>query len=304
MKAIERFFKQIYLNIRTRLVYGTLRPSRAKLVRCDHYVHIDPNDDCAWKKQVTDPIRGKYPHNIRFWRETCARLKPEFALDIGINYGECTFSADYDPKTRIIGFDANEGLLPYLNKSLAEHPQKDQISIRIGLVGDRVSEGEKFYIDRAWSGGSSAGGPIRGNDTGEYEEVIVPMIRIDDCLAEQDIESQTIVFKIDVEGFEARVLAGMESTIESTPTLIGLIEFGTELLDAAGEDIEVYWQWLQDRFDVYAFLRNGRLVDARGWSLEKLKTDFGHRRLHTDLMLLKAPEDSDARRYVGAWLEK
>ena len=31
-------------------------------------------------------------------------------------------------------------------------------------------------------------------------------------------------------------------------------------------------------------------------------SDFGHRRLHTDLMLLKAPKDSEARWYVREWL--
>ena len=301
MKQVEWFFKKLYLNALTLARYGKLRPDRAKLVRSQRYVYIDPADPCAWKKQVTDPLRGVYPRNQRFWRQTCTQLAPDLALDIGLNYGECAFAPDYAPATRVYGFEANVALQPFLERSLAEHPQRSQINLVWGLVGDHPGKSVEFFVDRAWSGGSTAAGPGQGRDARDFEKRTVPTVSVDATLAQADTNPNTVVFKIDVEGYEARVLAGMKETIARATSMLGLIEFDAAMLARAGENVEDYWRFLQETFHVHAFLRNDDLIDVRGWPMDKLRPHFKADHFHTDLLLVMSPPGSAVWKFVEAW---
>ncbi len=307
VKRIEWFFKKLYLNALTLARYGKLRPDRARLVRSQRMVHIDPADPCAWKKQVTDPLRGVYPRNQRFWREVCAALSPDIALDIGLNYGECAFAPDYSPRTQVFGFEANAALKPFLDRTLAEHPQRQQIHLVFGLVGDQPGKSVEFFVDRAWSGGSTAAGPGQGRDIRDFEKRSVPTVSVDSVLAStdgRDAHPTCVVFKIDVEGYEARVLAGMKETIARTPDLLGLIEFDAAMLSRAGESVEEYWRFLQDTFHIHAFLRNDDLIDVRGWPVEQLRPFFKPDHFHTDLLLVKSAAGSAVWRYLETWPRK
>jgi FkbM family methyltransferase len=77
---------------------------------------------------------------------------------------------------------------------------------------------EQFVVDHKWSGTSSAIGRILDPTNGfkrsgeeEFESIVVRSVRIDDILSEQELADQTILFKIDVEGYEAKVIAGMRT---------------------------------------------------------------------------------------------
>jgi FkbM family methyltransferase len=98
----------------------------------------------------------------------------------------------------------------------------------------------KFTIDRKWSGTSSALGQLYDPDglfkgSGEelFEEVDLPALPIDAIL--RDCEIGGLIFKIDVEGYEFRVLRGMERTLARASRFLGMIEVDADRLAAAGE---------------------------------------------------------------------
>ena len=101
---VEKAFKQAYLAPLTFLRYGSTHPARAKLHGCDNWIYIDPNDPCALKKVVHEPLRGKVSTNLIFWRELVTHLQPHVAVDVGLNYGECLFGTNYPTSTRLFGF--------------------------------------------------------------------------------------------------------------------------------------------------------------------------------------------------------
>ena len=172
-----------------------------------------------------------------------------------------------------------------------------------GLVGDQPGKSVEFFVDRAWSGGSTAAGPGQGRDTGDFEKRTVPTVSVDGVLASNGTSPapSTVVFKIDVEGFEARVLAGMKETIARSTDLLGLIEFDAAMLARAGEDVEAYWRFLHDTFHVHAFLRSDELIDVRGWPMERLRPHFKRDHFHTDLLLVRSDAGSPVWRFVEAW---
>ena len=94
-KEIEWWLRELWLSPRVWRRYRTLRPHKVALPDVDAQIHIDPSDRRARKKLLYDPLRGRTNRNVRFWRDFCATLEPDLALDIGANYGECIFSTDY-----------------------------------------------------------------------------------------------------------------------------------------------------------------------------------------------------------------
>ena len=116
--------------------YGTLRPERVHLPQSRHAVYIDTGDRRAIKRILLDAVRGRYPVNRRFWVDFVGTLEPEIALDVGANYGECVFAADYTDATRVFAFEANPALQPHLQRSREEHPSAGSGELDLTGGGD------------------------------------------------------------------------------------------------------------------------------------------------------------------------
>jgi FkbM family methyltransferase len=252
---LERAFKQAYLIPLTILRYGRARPRRARLHGSNNWIYIDPADTCAIKKVVHEPLRGKVSTNLIFWREMLAHLQPDLAVDVGVNYGECLFGADYSPKIRLFGFEANPRLVPFLEQSRQHHPNGPQMIITNCLVSDTPAEAVPFLVNPGWSGQSSAVREINaGQGIIEYklrarplDEVILPALR----------SESSLLFKMDIEGYESRALRGFQQTLARMRKVVGFIEFTSRFIRWTGEDPAVYFEWLRDRFQVY------RLADVK-----------------------------------------
>jgi len=290
-KRIEKSFKAFYLKPLTLLRYGTLRPRRAKLHGSPHWIYIDPQDPCAIKKVVQEPLRGKVSDNLVFWREFNRHLKPGLLVDVGLNYGECTFGADYAPESVLHGFEANPRLIPHLEESRKHHPDGERIHIHNCLVSDTPADDVPFLVNPDWSGSSSAVRQL--NDRPESLEFKLPARTIDSFIAAEQAKAQTLLFKMDIEGYEARALRGFAGTLEKADRPVGFIEFNSLYLGWAGEDPGDYLGWLHERFEVFriANLRRRQLVEVKRFEdIPKLHGDPN--RVHTDLVLVgkQAPE--------------
>jgi len=300
VKRVEHFFKQAYIEGLIWWHYGSFSPQRIQLVDSDQYVYVDPHDPRARKKIIADTIRGRFPRNQRFWREAVATLQPDTALDIGLNFGECLFSILYRPDTTAYGFDANPQLRPWVEKSLLGHPSRDQIEILFQLVSDGEKGEQEFFIDKRWSGCSTAALDSNKYDQDRYENVVVPKSSIDHELRNRGWAGESLVFKIDVEGYEYRVLTGMRSTLSKVNRFLGLVEFDGDLLEQAGECVSEYWDYLRDSFAVFAFTRSDKWYHANKFTTDQFAKICG-KHFHTDLLLTDLHNTEYAETVLRCW---
>lgn len=299
-KPLTRWLKSRLLDQRIRRHYGTAYPRTISLIDSTQSICIDPHDWRARKKIIMATVRGRFPRNQRFWRSTIARLQPDTVLDVGLNYGECLFSMEYGPATRLFAFEANPALKQYVTTSQSMHPNGHQMDLVFQLVTDGADGSEEFFVDRQWSGCSRAGLDPEDYDPSRYEKIRVPRASIDRALQCRGCRPQHLFFKIDIEGFEARALAGMQQTLERASQAVGFLEFNPVLLGAAGTDAAVWWEDLQRTFDVYVFDRQDRVHAADRMSFDALRAVCG-RHFHTDVVVLKTTNPSQAGQIFADW---
>jgi FkbM family methyltransferase len=175
------------------------------------------------------------------WRRIIELIQPTAVIDIGANYGEVTFCARYPRLAEIYVVEPNPHLLPYLERSRAAHRDGGRIRLVDRVASDRSGD-VIFTVDEKWSGTSSAIGQIvdvagrfKGEGPDRFCELHVEAIRVDDLLAElPDDGLRSLALKIDVEGYEGRVLRGMTSVLQRAGRFVGIIEFDADNLQRAG----------------------------------------------------------------------
>lgn len=307
MKRLEKQLKSALYNGMALARWGTLSPTEVRPYRSAGVISFNPGDPRARKKLIHDTLRRNIPRNRAFWNRAVTELEPDTAIDVGVNYGECLFTSRYPDNARALGFEANPNLKPYLDKSLAAHPQSRQLSLHLGLAGSEHGGDAAFHVDTQWSGSSSAVQYIE-DDPSRYDTIRVPTISIDGVLEDQGIEPDKLVFKIDVEGYESFVLGGMNKLLERVTWGIGLIEINAVSAKAAGIDMAEYYQGLQERFSIWGFDRKARLVDLRGKGLDTLtaicqkdRPGAKPRPIGTDLVLVVGEPTQAIERLITSW---
>jgi FkbM family methyltransferase len=248
---VEKAFKQAYLVPLSLLRYGAIHPRRAKLRGCDNWIYIDPADPCAIKKVVQEPLRGKVSANLIFWREFNAHLKPELVVDVGLNYGECLFGTNYAPQTRLWGFEANPRLMPYLEQSRSEHPDGARMTLTNCLVADAPAENVSFLVNPKWSGQSSAVREI--NASPGALEFKLPARTLDAVIPTTAATGKTLLFKMDIEGYESRAMQGFDTTLKAVRQAVGFLEFTPQFMRWAGIEPEAFFARLQQSFNIYCY---------------------------------------------------
>ena len=284
-KCIEKAVKRAYLKPLTMLRYGTLRPRRAKLCGSDHWIYIDPQDPCAIKKMVEEPLRGKVSDNLAFWRDFNRHLQPDLLVDVGLNYGECAYGTDYAANAVLHGFEANPRLIPYLEESRRHHPAADRITLHHCLVSDAAADDVPFLVNPDWSGSSSAVLPI--NDRPQSLEFKLPARTLDSFIPAESAFGKSLLFKMDIEGYEARALRGFVETLARVGRSVGIIEFNARFLVWAYDSPEEFLGWLRQRFHIYRLsdAKRRQLTEVGGFeTLSNLRGDGP--RVHTDLVLV------------------
>lgn len=285
-KAFEWWFRKLRLAPRLLLEYGTLSPTRVKLYQGISPIHINPNDRRAVKKVLFDSLRERYPINRRFWIDFVGTLQPSLALDIGANYGECAFSLPYGPQTTVLAFEANPILIPYLEKSRAEHPDSERIRLVNALVAAQPGKQVDFFVNETWSGRSTAIDSIAETMPG-HSVVKLNTVSVDSTVSDLGLAPGGLVFKIDVEGYEPYVLMGMQKTLEQASYAVGLIEVDTRFLDKTGWPLQRYETEVLYAFDLYAPTeKNGCRYRKIGSLTDHVRT-AGRSGVHFDLLLIK-----------------
>jgi FkbM family methyltransferase len=204
-------------------------------------------------KAIANSAGATQPRITLFWAAALRILNPTLVLDIGANYGEIALSAKYSANSKIHLFEPNPILTPFLLKSIDSHINSNYIELHTELVSDK-SGFQDFFVDEKWSGTSSAIGPIsddenkfKGIGSELFRKISVASIKIDDIFANVGaLSEERLLFKIDVEGFESNVICGMQRTLDSVGTFLGVLEFDKQFLWRAGIDPRLFLRRLSE----------------------------------------------------------
>jgi FkbM family methyltransferase len=201
------------------------------------------------------------------WRRIIELIQPTAVIDIGANYGEVTFCARYPRLAEIYVIEPNPHLLPYLERSRAAHRDGGRMHLVDRVASDRSGD-VVFTVDEKWSGTSSAIGQIedptsrfKGQGPERFCELHVEAIRIDDLLTGLSADRLcNLAIKIDVEGYEGRVLQGMTGALRRAGRFLGIVEFDADNLQRAGTSPAEVLARMRALGTVASFGHDGQLV--------------------------------------------
>lgn len=266
--------------------HGSLKPEKIYVKATGGYIYFSHSDRRAIKKLVFDTARGRTPDPVRFWQDFITKTQPDFALDIGVNYGECLFGTRYPESCRIIGCEANPTILAYLERSRITHPSASSIEIISGIVSDVVDANQEFFVDPTWSGTSSVA-PTEA--TGNEARVIYKLHthRLDSIVTPEQADGRTIIIKMDIEGSEPRAMQGFASALQRAKLVVGFMEFDSTMIHEAGSNPETFFHTLQESYEIYRLNHKGskELVKIGSYtSIPKSRAKDG--RIHLDFILV------------------
>lgn len=263
-----------------------LTPNRVTLNHSKNFLFADPFESRGFSL-----LRNKgagQPYIKKYWRTAMNLFRPDIALDVGANYGEVFLDNNYpDFVKKIIGVEANPFLYNYLIKSKKSHPQKEKIAIINGLAADENIEEVTFFIDKTSSGRSTA---LPQNFVRKTVEIKVSSYRLDDWILNLKLDLKTILFKIDVEGFEPFVLNGMNKFHNLNIDQIGCIEFNLTSLQRNEMDIEAYLNKLNENFNMLLLNKKGTLINVENLTIPFLRQHFDNKYIEGDILLFTNPE--------------
>lgn len=258
--------------------YGSFRPRKTQMYGSSHSLCLNPTEGRG-RALLLNRCSGQW-YLKSIWKNAVERLQPNLVLDIGANYGEFLFLPEYSGDARVIGVEANPALSPFLAGSRDRHPNRDQIELIQSLIGADNDVSQTLHIDPHWSGRSSA--LQRIDDASAIE---VPVASIDRILSERSIKPwQTLLFKIDVEGYERQVLEGMQETLGSAQRVVGILEYNEVLLRQAGGSPVALLEGLAERYSVYYFD-----AETRGLHIYDSSVGLPAGLQETDLLVLSDP---------------
>jgi len=230
-RTVRQLRKQAALVRQT----GQLRPDHVALAASGHVIYIDRSDRRGLEI-VRGAGRGHQPALIALWRRAVAVLEPGLVIDVGANYGELVLNARYPAGSRVLAIEANPRIVPVLRRSLAAHPDAARLELHDVLAGATDDASEELHVDPGWSG--SAGTSLdRSVDGSALIEVTVPVRTLDALVGDlARHQSGPLLVKIDTEGSEAQVLAGMATLLAEAPSVVALVEFEPPHLARQGTD--------------------------------------------------------------------
>jgi FkbM family methyltransferase len=230
-------------------------------------MYLDPRDISLTPHVSLDHI----------WEETITRawlqvIEPgDTVLDLGANFGYFgALAAQYGgTDARIVFFEANPNLIPYIEKTLSVNWLKQQSVVENLAVSDEVGTAT-LNILKDYIGSSSLHSPreieayMQDKMQVETEETVsVPTVTIDAYCRDRQIREVDLI-KMDIEGYEEKAYAGMREVISASPNVTLFVEF----TKGGYEDPRRFYKTMLDDFGhVYVIDEEGKLV-------EPVRTDY------------------------------
>lgn len=231
------------------------------------------NRSGVWRRRVRvgdDALRApSLDRLVYLWLHRCGFMGAEegrtlrrlvrpgaHVVDIGANVGLYTLllSRLVGDEGRVFAYEPEPDLFAALRENCFANQVANVIPVNcaLGEASGRV----RFYRSVFNSGDNRLGG-----FGWAAEAVEVEMARLDDVLSDARVD----FIKMDVQGYEMRVLTGMQRLLAANPHLEIYFEFWPHGLTAAGSEPEGLLRHLHDRgFRIYQ-PHGTDLVEAPGW---------------------------------------
>lgn len=231
-------------------------------------MYLDPRDMAI---SIPLALDGIWEHRITAaWLSIVGRH--DTVLDIGANngyYGALAAQNTDKKNSKVVLFEANPNLIPYIRKTLAANWLNEQSTLEQLAVADKDCE-LTLHVLKDYIGSSSIYPPehVKGY-MGEKmyletkEAVKVQATSIDNYCKKHGIETVDLMI-MDIEGFEDIAYEGMKETIANSPRATLFIEFTK---DSYKDARSFYEKMLKDFGNVYVLDDDGHLVRPK-------KTDY------------------------------
>jgi FkbM family methyltransferase len=257
MKAAARSVARCVLNMS---LFATVPMRRSVRFLGRGVVYLNEKDNRGrWLRSTAGVTQ---PFVTWMWGKLAKEWGADMAVDVGANYGEVSLSTKYGDSCRIAIVEANPALKPYLERSVKSHVCRDAIRIFpifAGASGAHVS----FAVDEKWSGTSSgavevADAPFKGKGVQTSSVVTLRSVALDDALrAFVPAGASRLLVKIDVEGGEFAVLAGMRELFQRFPYKVLIVEHNPVALEAIGVSVRAAVAQYQALGNVFAWADDG-----------------------------------------------
>jgi FkbM family methyltransferase len=199
-------------------------------------------------------------------------------LDIGANFGYFGALAAQKTdkkKSKVVFFEANPSLTPYINKTLSLNWLNEQAVVENLAVADKAGE-VTLHVLKDYIGSSSLHSNKRV-DTYMHNkmkletavEVKVKATTIDDYCKKNAIDAVDLI-KMDIEGYEEKAYQGMREIVKASPNASLFIEFTK---DGYEKPKQFYEQMLKDFGNVYLIDGHGRFEKPQNTSYESVIGD-------------------------------
>lgn len=222
-------------------------------------LELDPGDSLYLGSHDYEPYESKLVIGL---------LRPgDVAVDVGamIGYYTVIFASHVGTSGRVYAFEPDPENFDLLSSNVGRNGY-EHVTCRAAAVGAQTGRA------RLWRAPSNRGDnhlfATQGRDA-----VDVEVVALDDV-----IEGSAELVKVDVQGYEGHVLAGMRGLIERSPQLSLLVEFCPALLIAAGTEPAAFVADLRDQgfalFEVDGDAQRVSGVDAADL-LGRVRPEFG-----------------------------
>lgn len=156
-------------------------------------------------------------------------------LDIGANWGLFTMQAAKLPGVDVLAFEPSPRMAARLLQHVEDNRCENVTVVTVGLANESVAA-------KLFDGGlCNAGATSALTDSGDraYPCLFASL----DALLPRRVAERVRLCKIDVEGYEMKVLEGMAQTLERARTAVVIVEITRDWLRHAGSSAEALYEW-------------------------------------------------------------
>jgi FkbM family methyltransferase len=218
---------------------------------------------------------------LRFMRKF---LRPDQTIvDVGANVGYLTrfFARATGPRGKVCAFEPNPLVFSLLKRNVAGLPQVEVYNFGLST---REEELPLFLAGSDHSVASfSRSYPLSHvfyQETGQLDSMTVKVVAGDEFMREispgrTGIISKIDILKLDVEGWELNVLAGLENTIVASKAITIFCEYNPAAQECAGRRARELLDWFLDRQFALSYPDGRELHALSPASIDRLTRKLG-----------------------------